>query len=42
MNKSEDASPTNDVVDGEEALSERSFRNTWARIRKKAQVPKGG
>ena len=29
------------VVDGEEALSERSFRNTWKRICKKANLPKG-
>ena len=40
-NKPEDASSTNYVVDGEEALSERSFRNTWARICKKVQIPKG-
>ena len=29
------------VVDGEEALSERSFRNTWKRICKKVNLPKG-
>ena len=40
-NKPEDASPNNYVVDGEEALSERSFRNTWAHICKKVQIPKG-
>lgn len=40
-NKPEDASSTNYVVDGEEALSERSFRNTWARICKKVDIPKG-
>ena len=40
-NRPADASPTNYVVDGEEALSERSFRNTWARICKKVQIPKG-
>ena len=39
--KPEDASPNNYVVDGEEALSERSFRNTWARICKKVQILKG-
>ena len=38
--------PANDalaqyVVDGEEALSERSFRNTWKRICKKVSLPKG-
>ena len=40
-NRPADASPTNYVVDGEEALSERSFRNTWARICKKVDIPKG-
>ena len=37
----EESCTTNYVVDGEEALSERSFRNTWARICKKVQIPKG-
>ena len=40
-NMPKDAVPSHYVVDGEEALSERSFRNTWERICKKVHMPKG-
>lgn len=40
-NMPKDAMPEHYVVDGEEALSERSFRNTWERICKKVSMPEG-
>lgn len=40
-NRPKNADETHYVVDGEEALSERSFRNTWERICKKVNMPEG-
>ena len=40
-NRPAEVDPVHYVVDGEEALSERSFRNTWQRICKKVNMPRG-